>query len=61
MPKCPHCEGEVTLDSTPRGGAREVRREVKGLLKKETLYSCPHCDKVLGFAYFLGGAVTGRP
>jgi phage terminase large subunit GpA-like protein len=61
MAKCPHCEEEVTLESTRRQGAEEVDKEVHGALKKEVMYSCPHCDKVLGFAFFVGGFVTGRP
>jgi len=30
-------------------------------VKKEIMYSCPHCDCVLGFSFFLGGVLTGRP
>jgi hypothetical protein len=55
MPKCPHCDGALTIHANPEGDAKEVRREIKGRLKKEALYFCPHCDKVLGFAYFFGG------
>ena len=58
MAKCPHCEKPVTLKE---GNSNQVRCEVIGKVKKETMYSCPHCDKVLGFAYFLGGLLTGRP
>lgn len=68
MPICPHCKGNVTLDETAyryaRGASdapKEVRREVKGLLKKEVMYSCPHCDNILGFSYFFGGLLTNRP
>jgi hypothetical protein len=64
MAKCPHCKQPVTL-----GGARrevdtisdDVHKEVVGLIKKEIMYSCPHCDSVLGFGYFVGGLLTGRP
>ena len=61
MAKCPHCGKEVTLESTKKDGIDEVRKDVEGLLKKEVMYSCPHCDCVLGFAFFLGGIATGRP
>ncbi len=53
MAKCPHCEKEVDLAN--------VRREVQGAIKKEVMYSCPHCNSVLGFAFFFGGVLTGRP
>jgi len=39
----------------------EVYKEVTGNVKKEIMYSCPHCDCVLGFGFFLGGKLTGRP
>jgi hypothetical protein len=42
-------------------GAGVVRREVVGKIKKEVMYVCPHCDCVLGFAFFFGGLLTGRP
>ncbi|MBX7246558.1 MAG: hypothetical protein K1X53_13760 [Candidatus Sumerlaeaceae bacterium] len=61
MAKCPHCGTEVTLNANPANSKTEVRREVKGLLKKEVLYSCPSCEKVLGFGSFFGGVITGRP
>jgi len=62
MAKCPHCEENVSLDSANRDeGADEVRKDVEGLVKKEVMYSCPHCDRVLGFAFFFGGIATGRP
>ena len=62
MAKCPHCEMEVTLDSTKKEeGGQEVKKDVEGMIKKEVMYSCPHCDRVLGFAFFLGGIATGRP
>jgi len=62
MPKCPYCEKEVSLDSTQKDeGTGELRKDVEGFVKKEVMYSCPHCDRVLGFAFFLGGIATGRP
>lgn len=62
MAKCPHCEREVSLGSTRREeGAVEIQKDVEGFLKKEVMYSCPHCKKILGFAFFLGGVATGRP
>ncbi|MBN2311198.1 MAG: hypothetical protein JXR94_19630 [Candidatus Hydrogenedentes bacterium] len=53
MAKCPHCDTIISLDS--------LHKEVRGALKKEVMYSCPSCDKVLGFAFFFGGMLTGRP
>ncbi|MBN1845978.1 MAG: hypothetical protein JW810_09860, partial [Sedimentisphaerales bacterium] len=53
MALCPHCEKELTL--------ADVNADVSGSLKKEVMYSCPYCRKILGFAYFLGGLLTGRP
>ena len=62
MAKCPHCNKEVTLDSTRKEeGVQEVGKDVKGILKKEVMYSCSHCDRVLGFAFFFGGILTERP
>jgi len=62
MARCPSCEKEVSLDSTRKDeGSREVQKDVEGFVKKEVMYSCPHCDRVLGFAFFLGGMATGRP
>jgi len=59
--KCPYCKKEVTLSSTQRDESNEAHKEVEGRIKKEIMYSCPHCDSVLGFAFFLGGLITGRP
>jgi len=61
MAKCPHCEREVSLGSTRRDERNEVQKDVEGLVKKEVMYSCPHCDRVLGFAFFFGGIAAGRP
>jgi len=61
MAKCPHCDKAVSLNSTRKDEARQVDRDVEGTIKKEIMYSCPHSDCVLGFAFFLGGVVTGRP
>ena len=61
MAKCPHCKAEVTLNSTRRDERSEVNKEVEGSVKKEVMYSCPHCDAVLGFAFYFGGLFTGRP
>lgn len=62
MAKCPYCKEIVTLKSLKRDSdSDEVDREVYGTVKKEVMYSCPHCDSVLGFAHFLGGLLTGRP
>lgn len=66
MAKCPYCKQVVTLDKTRRESAEisipeTVAKEVSGSIKKEIMYSCPHCDSVLGFGFFLGGLLTGRP
>lgn len=62
MAKCPYCDKDVTLGSTMKEEVRdEIQKDVEGIVKKEVMYSCPHCDRVLGFAFFLGGFATGRP
>ena len=61
MAKCPHCEKPVVLKANTSSKQQEVLKEVSGTVKKEIMYSCPHCDKVLGFGYFMGGLLTGRP
>jgi len=64
MAKCPHCKQSVTLDKAKREvgtPADEVHKEIVGLVKKEIMYSCPHCDAVLGFGFFMGGLFTQRP
>lgn len=61
MAKCPYCEKPVSLTPGSSEKTNEVGKEIKGRTKKEVMYSCPHCDKVLGFGFFLGGWVTGRP
>lgn len=64
MPKCPHCKQPVVLAETHREAGDlpdGVHKEIVGLIKKEIMYSCPHCDAVLGFGFFFGGLATGRP
>ncbi len=62
MALCPYCEKEVTLHSTRKEeGSESVRKDIEGLIKREVMYSCPHCDKVLGFAFFFGGHAFNRP
>jgi len=66
MPKCPYCKQVVTLEKIRREHADVslplgVQREVSGVIKKEIMYSCPHCDSILGFGFFIGGSLTGRP
>jgi hypothetical protein len=64
MAKCPHCKQPVTIKRTNKETgelAGEVHKEVIGLLKKEIMYSCPHCDAILGFSFFPGGFMLGRP
>jgi len=43
-PKCPFCNGEVTLKTVKK------ETEGQGFLKQEIMYYCPHCYKVLGFS-----------
>jgi hypothetical protein len=66
MAKCPYCQQAVTLEKTKRETQdtrepHEVHKEVQGVVKKEIMYSCPHCDCVLGFGFFIGGLLSGRP
>ena len=61
MAKCPYCDKVVSLGQATKDECRSVNKEVKGGVKKEVMYSCPHCERVLGFAFFFGGLVTGRP
>jgi predicted RNA-binding Zn-ribbon protein involved in translation (DUF1610 family) len=64
MAKCPQCKETVTLERTHKEVANasdDVHKDVIGLVKKEVMYSCPHCDSVLGFGFYLGGLLTGRP
>ena len=61
MAKCPFCEKDVALDGARSDQEKEVCRETKGTLKKEIMYSCPYCDRILGFGFFFGGLLTGRP
>jgi len=62
MPKCPYCKQVLTLDKTNREAAdvsflEGVEREVSGLVKKEIMYSCPHCDSILGLASSLAACL----
>jgi predicted nucleic acid-binding Zn-ribbon protein len=61
MGKCPHCEKIVVLNEARSENEREIRREIKGTLKKEVMYSCPYCERILGLGFFFGGLLTGRP
>lgn len=61
MAKCPYCDKPVSLNASGSEKTNEVCRESKGIVKKEVMYSCPHCGKVLGFGFFLGGLLTRRP
>lgn len=70
MAKCPYCEQHLSLEHTKRESiesteslesVEEVHKDVSGLIKKEVMYSCPHCDSILGFGFFFGGVLTGRP
>jgi len=61
MAKCPYCGEPVILKESSTEKRNEVRREVYGFIKKEIMYSCPHCERVLGLGSFFGGLITGRP
>ena len=61
MAKCPYCKETITLSSAQKDEKDELHKEVEGIIKKEVMYSCPHCESVLGFAFFLGGLATNRP
>jgi hypothetical protein len=63
MALCPHCKKHVSLDKAHRESmdSEEVHKDVVGLVKKEIMYSCPHCETILGFGFFIGGLATGRP
>ena len=61
MAKCPYCDKPVQLSTNGGNPNNEVRKEVEGSVKKEVMYICPHCDRVLGFGFFPGGWATGRP
>lgn len=62
MAKCPHCKKPVTLsEQTESSDSKPVCKEVLGKVKKEVMYYCPHCGCVLGFSFFFGGVLTGRP
>lgn len=49
------------MKATGSDKKNEVRKDIKGSVKKEVMYSCPHCEKVIGFGFFFGGVLTGRP
>ncbi len=61
MAKCPYCEKPVSLTDDKSREQHSLRKEVKGFLKKEVMYICPHCERVLGISFFFGGFLTGRP
>ena len=61
MAECPYCNKPVVLDGQGEEKKNEILRYKKGLLKKELMYACPHCQKILGFSTYFGGLLTGRP
>ncbi len=64
MAKCPYCKQSLALEKTERDSMDHtdaVLKDIEGLVKKEIMYSCPHCESILGFGFFLGGLLTGRP
>lgn len=44
MAKCQHCKLEISI--------KTIKKEKRGIgfIKQEILYSCPHCDCVLGIS-----------
>jgi len=56
MSKCPYCNEPVTLNADKSDKKNEVTMEIKArvFIKQQIMYSCPHCDKVLGFAFYIG-------
>jgi hypothetical protein len=65
MSKCPYCRKPVVLKKTRKNAgdrAAEVLKEAAGKVNgKQIMYSCPHCECVLGFGFFVGGIGEGRP
>jgi len=41
---CPYCKQEVSLHDVNKESGRV------GFFKKEIMYSCPHCENILGFS-----------
>ncbi len=63
MAKCPYCKQPVTLETGEEETGipgDEVRKQEESLITKEVTYSCPHCEAILGFGFFIGGVLTGR-
>jgi uncharacterized protein with PIN domain len=55
MAKCPYCKQAITLEKTKRESAEPVEtihKDMKGFIQKEIMYSCPHCESVLGFGCY---------
>ncbi len=61
MAKCPYCGKPVVLKAKGPENENQIAKEVYGKIKKEIMYSCPHCNCILGFGSFIGGMLTGRP
>jgi len=54
--------GHAREDASEAGDLPDaVHKDVVGFMKKEIMYSCPHCEAILGFGFFYGGLLTGRP
>ena len=47
-------------DSADVSAPEGIHRDVSGLILKEIMYSCPHCDSTLGFGFF-PNLLTDRP
>ncbi len=45
MARCPHCKLEIHLTDVKR-----EKTKGNGFFKQEIMYSCPHCDMVIGFS-----------
>jgi pyruvate-formate lyase-activating enzyme len=65
MSKCPYCKKPVILKKTRRDARDyppEVLKEAAGKVNgKQIMYSCPHCECVLGFGFFVGGIGESKP
>jgi len=44
MAKCPYCKLEVSFDNI------KTAKKGLGFLKQEIMYSCPHCESILGIS-----------
>jgi len=55
MAKCPYCDKPVVMKANNKSDKQnEIKRESAGIFTKETMYSCPHCEKVLSIKRWWG-------